>query len=123
MDKELSEKLIKKYPTVFRQIYGDPRETCMAWGICTGNGWYDILDELCAVLEENGIVAAQIKEKFGGLRFYTGGVPSEKWDIVEAAIRKAESASYKTCENCGKPGELRGGGWARVKCDDCENCE
>lgn len=123
MKDELADKLVKKYPTVFKHYKGDPRQTCMAWGICTGDGWYKILDELCAKLEPYGVVAEQIKEKFGGLRFYIGATPSDKWDEIHGLIHEAERQSYKTCETCGKPGDMRGGGWARVRCDDCENCE
>ena len=123
MKDELANELVKKYPTVFRRYKGDPRETCMAWGICTGDGWYKILDELCAKLEPYGVVAAQIKEKFGGLRFYLESTPSDKWDEIHNLITEAERQSYKTCERCGQPGDLRGGGWARTLCDDCENCE
>jgi len=123
MKKELEEKLVKKYPTVFGEYGGDMRETCMAWGLTCGDGWYKIIDELCQVLEPAGVVAAQVKEKFGGLRFYVNPVKKEKADEVFEAIQKAEAASYITCENCGEPGERRSGGWIRVLCDKCEEAE
>ena len=123
MRDELADKLVKKYPTLFKNYKGDMRTTCMAWGICTGDGWYDLLDELCSKLEPYGVVAAQIKEKFGGLRFYLEATPSDKWDEIHGYIHEAERKSYKTCELCGQPGDLKGGGWVRCRCDDCENSE
>ena len=57
--------------------------------------------------------AAQVKEKFGGLRFYVDG--GDDW--VYGAISMAESMSYRTCEVCGAPGVTRGEGWIRTTCD------
>jgi hypothetical protein len=31
----------------------------------------------------------------------------------------AESMSSVTCEDCGIPGKVRGGGWIRTLCDTC----
>jgi len=64
--------------------------------------------------------AVQVKEKFGGLRFYMTCGSSEIFNLVE----EAETLSYKTCEECGGPGEERGGGWIRTLCNNChENWE
>lgn len=116
MSPELTKKLLDKYPTVMKDYAGDPRQTCMAWGIGVGDGWFNILDELCAVLEKHGVVALQIKEKFGTLRFYIIGTDSEEvWD----AIDKAERKSATTCERCGAEGKLRKGGWLVTLCDKC----
>jgi hypothetical protein len=73
------DELMSKYPILFQQNKYSEMETCMCWGICCDIGWYDNLDELCSVLEELNnkyrgigisIQATQVKEKFGGLRFY-----------------------------------------------------
>jgi hypothetical protein len=56
----------------------------------------------------------QVKEKFGGLRFYVGSAT----EAVHARIAQAEGESYRTCDECGKPGRLRGGGWLRTRCDE-----
>jgi hypothetical protein len=120
MDKELEKKLVEKYPTVFKEYGGDMRHTCMAWGIACGDGWYDIIDDLCSKLEPLGVVAAQIKEKFGGLRFYTNPIDEDvSWDEVHNHIHEAERKSYETCEKCGKPGKTIGGGWVVTLCDEC----
>lgn len=59
------------------------------------------------------VVAVQVKEKFGGLRFYTDGGDEQTY----AMIRMAESMAVRTCEDCGNPGTTRYGGWHRTLCD------
>ena len=123
MDKELEQKLVEKYPNIFKDYGGDIRETCMGWGMSCGDGWYDLLDRLCEELSKyEGVVAAQVKEKFGGLRFYINGTPPELFDEIHGIIHKYEAESFKTCETCGEPGERerRGGGWIRTTCDKCQ---
>lgn len=83
MKSELQEKLINKYPTIFRKIIQrrkmkKPPKMIFPiyFGLEVGDGWYTLLDELCSQLQHYektyGIltIAAQVKEKFGGLRFY-----------------------------------------------------
>lgn len=59
--------------------------------------------------------ASQVKEKFGTLRFYMTGSTDE----MEAIITEAERRSAVTCEECGKPGKLVGGGWVYTRCREC----
>jgi hypothetical protein len=59
--------------------------------------------------------AAQVKEKFGGLRFYMTSGSDEIYDL----INKAEVLSRKTCEECGQPGEEGAGSWIRTLCESC----
>ena len=47
------------------------------------------------------VIAIQVKEKFGGLRFYYSGGD----DYIRGLVDMAESMSYKTCEVCGSPGK------------------
>lgn len=47
MKAELENKLIRKYPEVFRHTRGDPTKTAMAWGLEVGDGWYGVIDCLC----------------------------------------------------------------------------
>ena len=93
--------------------------------ITTPDGWFTILDNLCLLIRgrlkyEKGIsqvVAVQIKEKFGELRFYyTGGD-----QYVAGLVAMAEAMSTVTCENCGHPGESRRPGWVATLCDECNN--
>lgn len=124
MNEENTKYLRENFPNLFKEYGGDPRQTCMAWGFAVGDGWFEIIKELAEKLEPLGVVAAQVKEKFGGLRFYTNPLPEGvDWEEVHKYIGEAEEKSYTTCEQCGKPGDRRGHGWVRVRCDDCENCE
>lgn len=135
MKQELDEQLCKKYPLIFKNRHGDMKETLMCWGFDVGDGWYQILDSLCGQIQhyidwnnenfEKGykqykqvpqVVAVQIKEKFGGLRFYYDGGD----DHISGMVRMAESWAYHTCEECGAVGKMRNGGWIRTLCDEHE---
>jgi hypothetical protein len=59
------------------------------------------------------VVAIQVKEKFGTLRFYYSGGD----DIVRGIERMAEGMSAVMCEKCGAPGKSRSGGWIQTLCD------
>ena len=126
MRKELDEELCKKYPEIFRDRHGDMRTTAMCWGFECGDGWYNIIDAACAQIENRAynnrlnnvkfhtVVATQVKEKYGTLRFYyTGGD-----EYVDGVVAMAEAMSAVTCETCGAPGELRQGGWLKTLCDE-----
>jgi hypothetical protein len=123
MKKELEEKLLRKYPKLYRQYYWDMTQTAMNWGFCCGDGWYDIIDELSEKLSKFDVEAVQVKEKFGGLRFYLGPCDKEDWDEIYGYITDAELKSVETCEVCGKPGSIKGRGWLRCLCDECEKKE
>jgi hypothetical protein len=59
------------------------------------------------------VVVRQIKEKFGGLRFYYDGGD----EYVSGLVSMAEAWAGHTCEKCGNKGEQRSGGWIRTLCD------
>ena len=61
----------------------------------------------------------QIKEKFGGLRIYLGGMKAGLFEDVHNIVSNAEDESYTICEVCGKPGKPRQGGWIKTLCDEC----
>ena len=67
-----------------------------------GNGWYPLIKDLITDLIELGWdkQTCQVKEKFGGLRFYINGASEE----IYKRIQTAEDLSYKTCETCGEKG-------------------
>ena len=71
----------------------------------------------------DGIVLAQVKEKFGTLRVYINGCPNEIFEEVHQHIGVAEIKSGETCETCGKPGKRIGDGWVRTICEKCSNKE
>jgi hypothetical protein len=75
-------------------------------------GWKDLVTGLCDDLEgmvpqdsPEGFGVVQIKSKFGGLRFYIKQGQTEIKGIDER-IQLAHEESYRTCEQCGRPGEL-----------------
>lgn len=123
MNEQNTKYLLEKYPKLYRQAYLSPQETCMCWLFETGDGWYDIINELSEKLEtlnnttyiDNPIEAEQVKEKFGGLRFYVNSCYTEVHDLITAAEIRADA----TCERCGKAGKSRGGGWILTLCDEC----
>ena len=122
MREELDKQLCEKYPKIFADRFGDMRTTAMCWGFECGDGWYNILDNLCWVIQSHidqielveQVVATQVKEKFGTLRFYIYGGD----DYIQGAIAMAEEMSARTCEVCGKPGKPQGGGWIRTTCGE-----
>ena len=132
--------LIAAHPAIFR---GDePR----VWSHLPP-GWHEILDRLCVGIEQtlgdeiSRFRVEQIKEKYGGLRFYyslegdsrrvidtlfpggrlrmqdhrTGTLAAR----IDALIDAAEVESERTCRECGEPGKLREStrGWLRVTCE------
>lgn len=80
-----------------------------------GYGWWGILTNLTLVLEKiaPGFAVHQIKEKFGGLRYYTTALPN----LGHTLVSWAENQSERTCEICGDYGELRTVGWWKTSCD------
>ena len=60
------------------------------------------------------VVAIQVKEKFGGLRFYFNGGDS----YIDGVVDMAENMSYVTCEVCGNAGKAENNGWVRTRCNE-----
>ena len=130
MNQELELQLVKKYPKILRDYKGDPMQTCMAWGVDTESGWYELLDKcmekiqyFCDICSKDGrevqVVANQVKEKYSTLRFYVSvyGANSIENDIVDDIISEAERKSSYTCEITGKHGEpCKQGGWYKTLC-------
>jgi hypothetical protein len=137
-------KLTEQYPSLFR-TKGDRQSYC---GFHVGEGWRPIIETLCAYLDhdrakiaariddkdDNGVgippleyelentewpVVAQIKEKFGTLRFYCHHTTTEQNYYIDFA----ESLTGRVCEDCGKPGTTGNGkgrrGWIKTLCDEC----
>jgi hypothetical protein len=59
----------------------------------------------------------QVKEKFGGLRFY---VNCRENVAIDGRIGLAMQESLRTCEICGQPGILRQGRCIKTLCDEHE---
>ena len=80
-------------------------------------GWYPLVKELIVDLINLNWdkQVCQVKEKFGGLRFYINGGS----DDIFKRITKAENDSYEICEVTGKSGKLRTDlGWYVTLCDE-----
>ena len=104
------------FPKMFTGKYG---------GFCCGEGWWPILESLCSNIQHHldwknktvetvpQVTVAQIKEKFGGLRFYYDGGDDE----IRGMVRMAEAWADASCEECGAPGKRRDGGWIKTLCD------
>ena len=74
------------------------------------------IDEAKVKLDEETLkvpVAVQVKEKFGGLRFYVQAATDKHYQFISFA----EVMSYRTCEECGAPGKTYTDGWHRTMCD------
>lgn len=121
MRPELEDILVKQFPHLFKDYKGDPTKTCMTWGFDCGDGWFKIIYKLAEKLSKYDIVALQVKEKFGGLRFYIDGTPPELFDEIHGQIHEAEEQSFKTCETCGQPGERKNVGWIHTLCQQCSD--
>ncbi len=119
---EFAKRMEEKFPLMLVTPYG---------GFAVGKGWWPIIETLCANIQSHTdwwnrnhekhpvveqVTVNQIKEKFGGLRFYyTGGD-----DTIAGMVRMAESWADHSCEDCGAPGTRRSGGWVRTLCDTHE---
>jgi len=119
MDADLQEELIARYPLIFQERGMPMSETAMCWGITCGNGWFHLLDALCAQLQSETsrdgapqVIATQVKEKYGTLRFYAR-ITNDRQD---AMIDLAEELSGRICETCGAPGKLLLNGWVMTRC-------
>lgn len=75
------------------------------------------IDNACSTFSLKHPKAAQVKEKFGGLRFYMSNGSTKE---MEACIDLAEALAGETCEVCGKPGTETDSGWIKIKCDECK---
>lgn len=105
----------EKYPKIFSQPYG---------GFAIDEGWWPIIESLCGNIQHYinwknkesevvpQVVVGQIKEKFGGLRFYYDGGD----DKVQGMVLMAESWADRSCETCGAPGTSGGKGWIKTLC-------
>ena len=120
---EHNKKLIEEYP--FLKIYDNMNYTWLddmpiGWRIAFGEQLCkEIKEELIKNKELDSYKIIQIKEKFGGLRWYdNSGLPG-----MQFIIAKYEALSEKTCINCGKPANWISKGWISPYCDDCATKE
>jgi hypothetical protein len=116
---EFAKRMEEKFPKMFSQPYG---------GFAVGDGWWPIIEALCSNIQHyldwinknhekhpvvEQVVVAQIKEKFGGLRFYYDGGD----DKIQGMVRMAESWADAVCEDCGSPATQKTTGWIKNVCN------
>ncbi|NLE03344.1 MAG: hypothetical protein GX638_00890 [Crenarchaeota archaeon] len=128
MEKKFIKEINNKYP--FLKVLNFEGEVIpdATWFDQIPDGWRiafgkEIVEEISNILKkinyENDYTIVQIKEKFGRLRWYDNGVPTEIYDELQECIAKYEDLSYKTCIVCGKPADGMSRGWI---CPYCESC-
>ena len=126
-----NKKLCKRYPFLifrdWRTGKKDPRPYNFTWLDEMEPGWRKAFGiQMCEEIRQdlikhnflNKYRIVQIKEKFGGLRWYDGGIPigSKVWDIIE----KYSDISTHTCYVCGALGKIiNDNGWLVTMCSDC----
>lgn len=124
---EFAQLMESKYPKMYAGQHG---------GFAVGSGWWHIIETLSHLIQSHidwnnanaekypdlkykhieQVVVHQVKEKFGGLRFYYDGGN----DIIAGMVTMAEAWADRSCENCGSIGTRRSGGWIRTLCDHHE---
>jgi hypothetical protein len=124
MSPELDDALCAKYPFIFAGRHGDPATTAMCWGFEVGDGWFPLIDVLCEELQRETdqrgapqIVATQVKQKHGELRFSVDVASERQYGMIELA----KAASRQMCETCGAPAMLdeKRGARMSIRCPAC----
>jgi len=112
---DFAKRMEEQFPKMFATSYG---------GFACGEGWWPILENLCSNIQHHidwknkesevvpQVIVAQIKEKFGGLRFYYDGGDER----IRGMVQMAESWADRSCEICGAPGSSGGKGWIKTLC-------
>ena len=102
------------------------------YGLATPPGWDTIVEQLFLKLVAvyPDLEVYQIKEKFGGLRFYTN---KDAEGPARALTNAAEAEAWRTCQRCGAAGAEQivaweesvgpGSGWVSTLCKECASDE
>ena len=103
-----------------------PDRSIDQWSEDVGVGWRPLIRSLDASLREfdPDYRIDQVKEKFGGLRYYySSSKPLQTGHdkAMETLVRHTEDASFKICEDCGAPGDTKAinGFWLKTLCPLC----
>ena len=108
MTPENTQRLFERFDHLYRGRHLSLTQNLMSYGFDCGDGWYNLLYELSAQLETycqehpevDTLVAMQVKQKFGELRFYVNPHIPVAQRMIDAVIEK----SRQTCELTGQPG-------------------
>jgi hypothetical protein len=109
MNSENTNRLFEDFPELYRGRHLPITENRMPYGFCCGDGWFEIIYNLSQQIQnymqehpEVAVIAVQVKQKFGELRFYMNRSIPE----LDALIREATAQSLQTCDLTGQPGVL-----------------
>jgi len=113
--------LIKDFPEMYINIYGNETKTCLSGGLETPIGWnnlvYALSRQIYTYCKRNNIeipVVAQVNEKFDSLRFY---LEDSSVETVDRLITEFEHISYYVCYSCGMVYDRLEHAY---ECDDCK---
>lgn len=124
MKKELENKIINNFPKLFYYYKNTKSRYPIIFGVDTGDGWFDLVYNLCKNIQEwcdkndqaKQVKFTQIKEKWGELRVYCEGYPDE----IDEMIAQAAKESITICQNCGSKNNIKiTTGWVTYLCKDC----
>lgn len=92
MNPKLDEALCERYPLIFAQRHGDPAATAMCRGFEVDDGWFTLIDILCRELQRETderrapqIIARQVKDKMGELRFHVANASDRQRGMIDLA--------------------------------------
>lgn len=119
MRQDLDDLLCRRHSSIFQDRHRSMQETAMCWGFACGDGWAPLIDTLCAEIQGHvdrhalpAVVACQVKEKSGTLRFYT----RDGDEYTHGLTWMADVLSGVLCETCGAPGGRFGEDWVQTRC-------
>ena len=110
MNPENTARLFERFDHLYRGRHLPDTQNLMGYGFQCGDGWFELSYELSEQIEAYcqqhpeaaELIAVQIKQKFGELRFHVCPlVPA-----IQQMIEQARVQSRQTCERTGKPGEM-----------------
>lgn len=102
--------------------FGDQKVPMMTSIKNVGEGWHEIIRALEEQLNliDPDYTLQQVKEKFGGLRYYASTDQSDT--NFHDLIRQAEEKSERTCEVCGEAATTQSiRGWWKTLCEEHYN--
>ncbi len=120
MKRELENKFKSQWPTWFVGL-NESTGGCLSYGFECGDGWNELIWRLCEDIEKlnpgEKFRVFQVKEKFGGLRFYVSETNKEVYHCIDGA----ELESFRICEACGTKEHVisEEGPWIVTLCKDC----
>lgn len=116
MRSDLSDRILKRCPTIFRGAKDERHKNIMSYGFECGSGWFEMLlllsesiEKIASTMKAEGVdedklpLVCQVKEKLGGLRYY---IEHGNYEI-NAMIEEAQQKSFGICDVCGAAGQLR----------------